>query len=237
MAPRENREEREKRILDVAKKMITENGFLSLKMGELAKQASISIGTLYVHFPSKEDLLIGVAMISKERRERAFVTILENREWSPDTKLSAIVFADQILSNKDKAMREVEALCLLPSIWKKASELSYHKLEKSGSELAAKIESVVADGLEAKVFHPSPADDGNIGIALMFWSMSLGLQTALDSYCSETVEAMKQNDRLSLTLKAVDTLARGLAPEPSPNPNDLNELYSTVENLISEMFT
>lgn len=60
----EKRQKREELILDGAGELIADVGFFELKMSDLARTCGISVGTLYGHFASKEDLLIGLAVMA-----------------------------------------------------------------------------------------------------------------------------------------------------------------------------
>ncbi|MBC8587963.1 TetR/AcrR family transcriptional regulator [Paratissierella segnis] len=46
-----------KKILGVTKKMAVEKGFESLTIRDICKEAKISVGAFYHHFPSKEELI------------------------------------------------------------------------------------------------------------------------------------------------------------------------------------
>ncbi len=46
-----------KRIIEVALKLINENGYDSVSVAEITKQAGVSKGAFYIHFKSKEDLI------------------------------------------------------------------------------------------------------------------------------------------------------------------------------------
>jgi len=50
-----NKDKREK-IIDAAIKLFTRLGYHQTKLDEVARQAEIAKGTLYLHFKSKEDL-------------------------------------------------------------------------------------------------------------------------------------------------------------------------------------
>jgi len=64
------REEREIAIIEAAGQLVEKNGFVNLKMSDLAHSASMSIGTLYSHFPSKEDLLLGIHLHNLVLKEK-----------------------------------------------------------------------------------------------------------------------------------------------------------------------
>jgi AcrR family transcriptional regulator len=46
------------RILDVAHKLIKENGYATLNVNDIAYQAEVSIGTLYYHFPKGKSSIL-----------------------------------------------------------------------------------------------------------------------------------------------------------------------------------
>jgi TetR/AcrR family transcriptional regulator, fatty acid metabolism regulator protein len=52
------RAEREKLILQVAEEMLAEKGFHETSMEEIAQRVGVSKGTIYLHFASKEDLIL-----------------------------------------------------------------------------------------------------------------------------------------------------------------------------------
>jgi AcrR family transcriptional regulator len=54
------REDREQLILDYANKILLEKGYYDVSMEEIAIGVGIAKGTLYLHFPKKEDLVYGV---------------------------------------------------------------------------------------------------------------------------------------------------------------------------------
>jgi AcrR family transcriptional regulator len=68
--------DKRKKILEVALKLFTSMGFHETRLDEVAKQADIAKGTLYLYFKSKEDLFIQCLFDGSERwMERAQVII------------------------------------------------------------------------------------------------------------------------------------------------------------------
>ncbi len=57
---RRRKEERPEEILDAALRLFTEKGFSATRMVDVAKQAGISKGTLYLYFESKEAIFCAV---------------------------------------------------------------------------------------------------------------------------------------------------------------------------------
>jgi TetR/AcrR family fatty acid metabolism transcriptional regulator len=57
---KEQRQEREALILQVAEEVLMEKGYYETSIDEIAARVGIAKGTVYLHFPSKEDLVIAI---------------------------------------------------------------------------------------------------------------------------------------------------------------------------------
>src|SRR5437660_12011340 len=55
------------RILDAAVRVFAEKGFFGAKVSEIAREAGVADGTIYLYFKSKDDLLIS---LFEDRMER-----------------------------------------------------------------------------------------------------------------------------------------------------------------------
>src|SRR5277367_6090373 len=64
--------QRELMLLDVARKMLVEDGYAGLKLDRLAEATEYSKGTVYQHFSTKEDLVTALALQTMERRTLLF---------------------------------------------------------------------------------------------------------------------------------------------------------------------
>ena len=53
--------EREEHILEIARQMFFEEGYYNLTMGKIAKRIHCAKGTVYLHFPCKEDIIVALA--------------------------------------------------------------------------------------------------------------------------------------------------------------------------------
>src|SRR6266576_3814877 len=54
------RQERESLILQVAEEVLLEKGYQETSIDEIAARVGIAKGTVYLHFPSKEDLVVTI---------------------------------------------------------------------------------------------------------------------------------------------------------------------------------
>jgi AcrR family transcriptional regulator len=97
--PRADAQRNRERILEVAKQVFTRRGGES-SMDEIAKRAKIGPGTLYRHFPSRDDLLAAVYISEVEKLAAAQRKL--SAELPPVEALRAwmLVFIDYIAAKK-----------------------------------------------------------------------------------------------------------------------------------------
>jgi AcrR family transcriptional regulator len=97
--PRSDALRNRERILEVAKQVFTRRG-ADASMDEIAKRAKIGPGTLYRHFPTRDELLATVYITEVEKLAAAQKTL--SAELSPIDALRAwlLVFIDYIAAKK-----------------------------------------------------------------------------------------------------------------------------------------
>lgn len=76
------RQERETLILKVAEDVLMEKGYHETSIDEIAARVGIAKGTVYLHFPSKEDLVIAIF-------ERDMQQLLQSIDSTMDSMLTA----------------------------------------------------------------------------------------------------------------------------------------------------
>ncbi len=147
------RQEREELILQAAEEVLAEKGYYETSVDEIASRVGIAKGTVYLHFPGKEDLVFAIL----ERNAQEMVALVEetaaavrsNRE-----KLEAIlqvVYGGFFAPDKRHLMQ-------LPYIVMNSAELRRLFVEKKGcmrdkwQRLEALIASILEDGKAAGEF-------------------------------------------------------------------------------------
>jgi AcrR family transcriptional regulator len=97
--PRSDAKRNRERILEVAKQVFTRRG-ADASMDEIAKRAKIGPGTLYRHFPTRDELLATVYITEVEKLAAAQKKL--SAELSPIKALRAwlLVFIDYIATKK-----------------------------------------------------------------------------------------------------------------------------------------
>ncbi|MCJ7684223.1 MAG: TetR/AcrR family transcriptional regulator, partial [Desulfobacteraceae bacterium] len=59
MGKRKNKEKYH-RIIEAATKVFAKKGFYQSKISEIAKEAKVAVGTIYIYFENKDDILISL---------------------------------------------------------------------------------------------------------------------------------------------------------------------------------
>ena len=97
--PRSDAQRNRERILEVAKQVFTHHG-ADASMDEIAKRAKIGPGTLYRHFPTRDELLATVYITEVEKLAAAQKRL--SAELSPIKALRAwlLIFIDYIATKK-----------------------------------------------------------------------------------------------------------------------------------------
>ena len=65
-------QKRESQILAIARPILLEEGYQSLSMDRIAAQMEYAKGTIYNHFPNKEEIVMALALESLDLRRRMF---------------------------------------------------------------------------------------------------------------------------------------------------------------------
>lgn len=84
------RQEREALIIQAAEEVLMEKGYYETSMDEIAARVGIAKGTIYKHFPGKEDLVLGIL----QRDMKALLQGIDDliaKEETPGAKLKALL--------------------------------------------------------------------------------------------------------------------------------------------------
>ncbi len=96
----QNKKQRKKEIVDIAKKMFLNKGYNKSTMSDIAKEAKISRKTLYRYFSSKEEVALEVEILIFKIYMKNQENVLENLKGSGFNKLTIYLKKlDEILDN------------------------------------------------------------------------------------------------------------------------------------------
>jgi len=99
-------EEKYRMILNAAKQVFAMEGFYNSKVSEIAREAHVADGTIYLYFKNKDDILIS---LFEEEIIRIIKTVRTELEGISDPRQKLIKFCDNHLSivETDRALAEV----------------------------------------------------------------------------------------------------------------------------------
>jgi len=144
------REEREQLILQAAHELIVEKGATAVTMEDIAAKVGISRAAIYLHFPSKEDLIIELM----QRGMRVFVERLNvtiDAPGTPKERLQAVI--EQIFHSYDDRQAFGDVF--------QNREMMHHLAEKRASlaghweEPMRRIGEVLEEGKAVGEFDPT----------------------------------------------------------------------------------
>lgn len=112
--------ERELLILEQADDLLRLHGYLGLNLDELAERIEYSKATIYNHYQSKEDLILGVVIMHLQTRIEFFNRALTFEGHSRE-RMFAVGIADQILAQLYPHGFSLMQLSQTQSLWEKAA--------------------------------------------------------------------------------------------------------------------
>ena len=83
--------QRKGQILDAARQLFLENGFLNVTMNEIAEATELSTGTLYLYFKNKEDIFAALAAVGAEKLDEVIERALSRKDPLDETNITKFI--------------------------------------------------------------------------------------------------------------------------------------------------
>jgi len=83
--------QRKGQIVDAARQLFLENGFLNVTMNEIAKATELSTGTLYLYFKNKEDIFGALAAIGAVKLDEVIEKALSRKDPLDETNITKFI--------------------------------------------------------------------------------------------------------------------------------------------------
>jgi len=176
-ASRREREfaEREELILNQARIMLRQHGYLGLNLDRLAEATEYSKGTLYQHFETKEDIILGIAIGGLELRTEFFGRAGRFNGLSRE-RILGVGVADDLITELFPEHFQICQMVKSPSIWEKTSKARRLRMGKCEGMCFATAEKMVREGIEAGDLPVEPSKAKEVGFGLM--TMAFGTRLA-----------------------------------------------------------
>ncbi len=165
-------QDREVQILDVARRMLVDRGYLGFSMDAIATELKYSKGTIYNHFPCKEEIIIALAVQTMDQRTDMFskAAAVTGR---PRQRLAGIGVASELFVRLYPDYFGVEQLIRSTSIWEKTSEKRRRSMHSAESRCMGIAAGIVRDAVAQKDL-TLPEDLVPEDLVFGLWSMTFG---------------------------------------------------------------
>lgn len=184
-------------ILDATDRLLARYGFKKMTIDDLAREVGIGKGSVYLHFPSKEEIALShIDRLIERLKER--LRIMAGRNGSVDNKLRDML-VERVIYRFDSIQHYTQSLDEL------LANLRTPLLERRRryfSDEAAILAAVVTDGQEKGVFKEGDAFD-----------LGQTLVSATNSLLPYSLSALELGDRKIIAERAAKTaelLIKGL---------------------------
>lgn len=193
------RASREELILDHARRLLVRNGFQDLNLDELAQAIEYSKGTIYLHFKTKEDLVLAVATRSLSKRAELFERAAKF-EGRTRERIRAIGFACCQFAVEHKDYFNLEMVLKAPSFWEKASEEGRRLHGLEASRTIHTVNTIIVDAIRAGDLPPKTrAQDVVFSlISITMGSHLAGMQPDIQMICgvADPIGVVRRNQDL-----------------------------------------
>lgn len=166
--------EREEQILRLARPILLREGYQALSMDRLATLMEYAKGTLYNHFPNKEEIVVALAIESMELRYRLF-QFGSQLSQIPRERLMGVGAACEVYMLVCRDHFEVEQWIRNSTIWEKSSSRRQELIQQCESRCMGLVLGIIQ---EAMLAGDLKLHDGLSPEELIFgfWSLNYGSQ-------------------------------------------------------------
>lgn len=224
-------EQREGLILDVAHDLLVRQGYLGLRMDDIAEQTEYSKGTIYQHFPNKEEIILALANQALETRSAMFSRAATLRQQSRE-RLAAVGAAAELFVEKFPHFFQVEQIIRINSVWEKTTEKRRKIMRSCESRCMSIVGGVVRDAVaQGDLELPSGCSPEDVVFGL--WATNIGAFTILSS--SDSLHEIGITDGVTALRRAINHMLDGYGWQPHSSKMDVDKLFEDVKReLVSQ---
>ena len=214
---------REELILDHGQRLLLRDGYQNLNLDELAKAIEYSKGTIYLHFDTKEDLVLGIATRALKERTQLFERAAKF-EGRTRERMRAIGFACCDFAANHRDYFNIEMMLKSASFWEKASAERRRLHGIQAGQTFQIVSGIVVDAIRAGDVPPDtrPADVTLSLIAITMGSHVAAMEPDIQMLCGI-------DDPLSVVRRHQDLICDGWGWKPLLNDWD----YAATDRRIN----
>ncbi len=216
-------------LLDLARKMLIEQGYAGLNMDRLAEAAEYSKGTVYQHFSTKEDLLTALALQSLDARVQLFGKC-RSFQGRPREQFCGILIADELFGALHPHHYRSELIIKMADLEARASVERRESLHQIERLCVAQVSQIVDDGVAVgDLVLPGDMKRGDLVFA--FVTLAIGTQTVTLNF-SELLEKLEVVDPRLVSRRAVHAMLDGFGWRPLSTEWDYQATFDRISREV-----
>jgi AcrR family transcriptional regulator len=199
----QERQARRRRIQRAAREVFAERGYAKTSIEQIARQASLSVGAIYLYFRSKEDLYVSLLedtlqVFDAELTQARTRTEVEGRLRAAWTVLTAWTATD---------VEGTRILRLLsqPAVKAQLSDEVIQAVGQGVSRVREHLSACIADGIHAGIYRAVSAGE----VADLLWSLFVGALDSAELRANLELPAMAVAETTGAALALVETSLAG----------------------------
>lgn len=175
------RKEREKNqrkaiILETAKDLFFQNGFLNVTMKDIANATELSTGAIYLYFKNKEDIFAGLAALGSQKLDKIVDNVLSKKNVLEEKNIKKFINDYLKIYNEFGCYFDVLLLNYRGRGEVKLSEDYAKAIRELTEQSLFKVVNFFSSSLGKK----SVDSDKAINLTLTFWSCLLGMSQLMN---------------------------------------------------------
>lgn len=166
-------------ILRAAKPILVREGFQALTMDRLAAEMQYAKGTIYNHFPHKEEIVLALAIQAMELRRKLFersAAMMKNSR----VRMMAVGAACEFYTRNCQEEFLVEQWMRTHSVWEKSSQQRQNLIRHCEGQCMSIVAGIVRDAIGASELKV-PSDMTHEEFVFGFWALTYGNQILIAS--------------------------------------------------------
>lgn len=200
----QERTARRRRIQRAARTVFAEKGYAKTSIEQIAREASLSVGAIYLYFRSKEDLYVSLLEETLDLFDTELRQIRARSEVSaPDRLRNAWSFLTQWAATDVEASR-VLRLISQPNVRSQLSDEVVESVGKGLAQVREHLAAIVQDGMSSGAYRRGATQP----VVDLFWCLLLGVLESNDARSNLDLPGAAYNDLVQYGFAAIDTTLR-----------------------------
>ncbi len=199
----QERQARRRRIQRAARTVFAEKGYAKTSIEQIAREASLSVGAIYLYFRSKEDLYVSLLEETLELFDAEMTQIRNRTDLKVDDKLRQTwSFLTQWAATDVEATR-VLRLTSQPNIRKQLSDEVAESVGKGIAQIRMHLSAMIRDG--ASLDTVTASDTKADSTVDLFWALFLGVLQTNDARVNLDLPGGSFNDLARSAFTAIES--------------------------------